>query len=193
MSGIEEKVVLHRKLIVLLMVFFFAVIPSLRHEVAAADSFHSDNVTPKDYADHRSEANTASNPKKGKGSVTGDHNARISVIIPEGISETKIKGIEVTVQPDIIDNFERFIIMVFAVRSEESSSQGEEYLGSYTFFAPVTGGSPVTFFTRAPKKLELTEMQGGGDFEIEIRLEPVTPDRRITETVLTVLDARVIE
>lgn len=184
---------LHRKLIALVMVFLFAGIPSLCHEVAAADIFHSDNVTAKEDAEHRSEAKTVSYLIKGEGMVTGDHNARIAVIIPEGISGTKVKGIEVTVQPDIIDNFERFIIMVFAVRSEESSCQEDEYLGSYTFFAPATSGSPVTFFTRAPKKLELTDMQGGGNFEIEIRLEPVTPDKRITETVLTVLDARVIE
>lgn len=183
------------KLVVLIFIICSRVFFLFAHEASATDVKESEIQESEVHIESESPPKGVVYTKKGSQIVTGNHNVRLSVKTPDKKSTKKPAGIEITIQPDSLTTSERFTIMVFAVDSTEKkvSQSGEEYLGSHTFFAPIKIGHPFTFFVKPPKKLELTDMQGGVTLDIEIRLEPITPKKSLKRAALTVLSARFIE
>lgn len=125
--------------------------------------------------------------------LTQNKSVRLNLARSKNNIAAQLKGVEITVRPDTITRNERFVIMVYKIDATQSQSDTKKtYLGSYAFFAPVVTGQLVKFFVTVPQDIQQEKRKADDAFDIEIRLEPVSSDKSLKQSQLTVLDAEMV-
>ncbi|MGB5984118.1 MAG: hypothetical protein WBG37_02355 [Desulfobacterales bacterium] len=126
--------------------------------------------------------------------ATANRPARVFVDFQNTARSHGTARIALTLRPEPIGTSQRYVIQVFAVglTGDAGLESAEEYLGSYTAFAPQVTEQPITLMVRAPKRVKAGGWAGKQTIEIEVRLEPVSPETPLKEAVVSVIDARVV-
>ncbi len=112
-----------------------------------------------------------------------------SQLLAEGAS------LQLTVRPEVVDRAEPYVVNVYMVPrggSDEASMTGGEaanFLGSFSFFPPPRKGEVRAFVIESPD----FPSGSGGKVTLKVELVPASPDAKLQNSALAIVDARIAD
>lgn len=119
--------------------------------------------------------------------VTGSKSAVVHVQMPPTESSGQAQ-IELTVRPTKVSPDEPFLVNVFLVGTRAAEGPNQGLIGTFSFFPPPRLGEERKFLIEAPANLVALKQ----NFDVRIELIASTPDGKVDNSAVKVIDARVV-